>query len=324
VSIPPNPPALPYDLRGKRVFVSGHRGMLGSALVRRLAREACEILTAGREELDLLRQNAVEDWLRKARPDVVLVAAARVGGIHANSTRPAEFLYENLAIQNHLIHGAYLAGVEKLLFAASSCIYPRAAPQPMKEEYLLTGPLEPTNEGYALAKIAGLKMCEAYRRQYGCDFIAAIPPNLYGPNDNFDPLASHVIAGMLRRAHQARLEGAPSFEIWGTGVARREFLHVDDAADACIFLLTRYSGELAPNVGSGEDVSIRELAAMVCEVVGYTGPITFDAGKPDGMPVKRLDVGRVQAMGWKASIPLAAGLASTYEWFLSQQNIRGV
>jgi GDP-L-fucose synthase len=308
-----------YSLEGKRVFVAGHRGMVGSALLRRLERENADILTVTRSELDLRHESDVARWLKKAKPHVIFLAAARVGGIHANNTRPAEFLYDNIAIQNSVIHGAYESQTEKLLFVASSCIFPREAPQPLREDYLLTGPLEPTNEAYAIAKIAGVKMCNYYRRQYDCDFISATPCNLYGPHDNFDPLFSHVIPGMMLRAHNAKLGVAPDFQVWGTGAPRREFLHVDDAADALVFLLKNYSGDFAHNVGSGNDVTIGDLVSLIAAAVGYNGPVSFDTAKPDGMLVKRLDVSRMQSLGWKARIDLASGLRSTYQWFLANK-----
>jgi GDP-L-fucose synthase len=312
-----------FDLAGKRVWVAGHRGMVGSALVRRLEREACEIVTATRQELDLRRQSDVEDWMRLTKPDAVFVASATVGGIKANMTRPAEFLYDNLILEANIIHGAHLTGVKKLMFLASSCIYPRAAPQPMNEDSILTGALEPTNEAYSVAKLAGIKMCEFYRRQYGCDFISALPTNLYGLNDNFDPDGSHVIPGLIVRTHEAKLRRPASLTIWGSGNPRREFLHVDDAADACVYIFERYSDAGPINIGTGSDVSVRELATMIAETVGYTGPIDYDRDKPDGMPVKRLDIARLTALGWQATIPLREGLVDTYDWFLSQAEIRG-
>jgi GDP-L-fucose synthase len=310
-----------FELTGRRVWVAGHRGMAGSALVRRLAREKCDIVTVPHSELDLLRQADVEAWMAAQKPDVVILAAAKVGGIMANVASPAEFLYNNLIIETNVIHGAWRCGVQKLLFLASSCIYPRLTTQPMTEDAMLTGALEPTNEGYALAKIAGIKMCAFYRRQYGCDYIAAVPSNLYGLNDNFDPQLSHVVPGMIRRAHDAKMGKTPIMQVWGSGNPRRELMHVDDAADACCFLLKNYAGEAPVNVGTGTDVSIRELAVLVAEIVGYTGAIEFDASKPDGMPVKRVDVARLQSLGWKASIDLRAGLAETYRWFLSQPDL---
>jgi GDP-L-fucose synthase len=310
-----------FELRGRRVFVAGHRGMVGSAIVRRLAGEDCTILTAGRRELDLRGQAEVERWLSDHRPQVVIVAAATVGGIQANSTRPAEFLYDNLMIETNLIHGAYQAGTEKLLFLGSTCIYPRLAPQPVKEEHLLTGPLEPTNQWYAVAKIAGIKLCDAYRRQYGCDFISAQPTNLYGPFDNFDLVGGHVLPALMRRVHEAKERGAESVEIWGTGKPLREFLHVDDLADALVFLLEHYSAEGHVNVGTGEEVSIRQLAEIIAATAGYQGRLVFNTEKPDGTPRKLSDVSRLNALGWRARIGLREGITSTYRWFLD--NIAG-
>jgi GDP-L-fucose synthase len=305
-----------YGLRGKRVFVAGHRGMAGSAIVRRLATEDCEVLTVGREALDLRRQDAVESWMAKHRPHAVFVAAGTVGGILANSARPAEFLYDNLAIEANLIHAAWKVGVEKLLFLGSSCIYPRLAPQPMTEEQLLTGPLEPTNEWYAIAKIAGIKLCQAYRRQYGCDFIAAMPTNLYGPGDNYDPQSSHVAAAMQVKVHAAKEAGAPTIEIWGSGTPRREFLYADDLADAVVFLMRRYSGESHLNVGTGTDLTIRELAELVAKVAGWHGEFVYDRARPDGMPRKVMDVSKLAALGWTAPTPLDAGLRAAYRWYV--------
>ncbi len=301
-----------YPLAGKRIFVSGHRGMVGSALVRRLASENCEVLTATRDELDLLRQAAVETWMASARPDVVVIAAATVGGIFANDTRPAEFIYDNLVIETNLINAAHTARVEKLLFLGSSCIYPKLAPQPLREDSLLTGPLEPTNEWYAVAKIAGIKLCQAYRRQYGDNFISAMPTNLYGPNDNFDLQMGHVLPALLRKAHEAKAAGADHLVVWGSGRPRREFLHVDDLASALVFLLERYSGEEHVNVGTGSDLSIRELAEMICRTVGFDGSLRFDATKPDGTPQKLLDISKLSGMGWTAKTPLREGLEKTY------------
>jgi GDP-L-fucose synthase len=301
-----------YPLNGKRVWVAGHRGMVGAALVRRLRREGCDILTVPREALDLTRQERVEAWVGRTRPDAVLVPAARVGGILANDTRPAAFLYENLMIAANIVHAACRVGVEKLLFLGSSCIYPRDAPQPMTEEALLTGPLEPTNQWYAVAKLAGLKLCQAYRREHGCDVITALPTNLYGPGDNFDPGTAHVLPAMLRRAHEAKRRGARGLTIWGTGRPRREFLHVDDCADALVLLMTRYSGESPVNVGSGREVTIEALARLIMEVVGLEGPLEHDLFKPDGAPRKLLDSTKLAALGWRPSIPLERGVRELY------------
>ncbi|HUC62766.1 MAG TPA: GDP-L-fucose synthase [Alphaproteobacteria bacterium] len=307
---------LPFALAGKRVYVAGHGGMVGSALLRRLASEGCEVLTVERRTLDLRRQAEVEAWLGAERPQVAIVAAALAGGINANATRPAEFLYDNLAIETNLIQGAYKAGVEKLLFLGSTCIYPRLAPQPIKEESMLTGPLEPTNEWYAIAKIAGIKLCDAYRRQYGADFISAQPTNLYGPNDSYDLLNSHAISALTRRIHEAKEANAPEVAIWGTGKPLREFLHVDDLADALVFLLKNYSAEGHVNVGSGEELSIAELARAIADAVGYRGRLAFDASKPDGTPRKLSDTSKLDALGWRARIKLKDGFASTYRWYL--------
>jgi GDP-L-fucose synthase len=312
-----------YSLDGKRVWVAGHRGMVGAALVRRLKREACEIVTVDRARLDLRRQADVEAWVDDARPQAVFLAAARVGGILANDSFPAEFLHDNLAIETNIIEAARRRGVEKLLFLGSSCIYPKAAAQPIDEEALLTGPLEPTNQWYAIAKIAGLKLAQAYRRQYGCDFISAMPTNLYGPNDNFDLASSHVLPALMRKAHDARLRGDASMTIWGSGEPRREFMHVDDCADALVFLMRHYSGDGHINVGVGEDITIRALADQVCEVVGFRGRIVRDQTKPDGAPRKLMSSARLHALGWRASISLAAGLAQTYRWFLDQPAANG-
>ncbi len=303
-------------LAGKRVWVAGHRGMVGSAVVRRLAREDCEVLTAGRETVDLTRQAETEDWLAEHRPDAVVMAAARVGGILANDTYPADFLWDNLAMEANVIRAAHRAGVEKLLFLGSSCIYPREAPQPMGEDALLTGPLEPTNEWYAVAKIAGIKLCQAYRRQHGADFISAMPTNLYGPGDNFDLESSHVVPALIRKAHEAKVRGDDAMVLWGSGTPRREFLHVEDCADALVFLLQHYSGESHVNVGTGTEVTIAELAETVCRVVGFEGRLAHDTSKPDGMPRKLLDVSRLTALGWTAKTPLEQGLADTYAWYL--------
>jgi Nucleoside-diphosphate-sugar epimerases len=316
-----------FSLDGKRVWVAGHRGMAGSAVVRRLEREPCEILTVGRESVDLRRQAEVEDWMAEARPDVVFLAAAVVGGIHANNTRPAEFLYENLAIETNIIHAARQVGVRKLVFLGSSCIYPRMAPQPMREEALLTGPLEPTNEWYAIAKIAGIKMCQAYRRQYGCDFIAAMPTNLYGFGDNFDVEQGHVAAALMVKIHRAKAEGAASVVLWGDGSPLREFLFVDDLADGLVFLAKNYSGEPHVNLGSGHEISIRQLAELLVDVIGYRGEFRFDTSKPNGAPRKIMDGDRLAAMGWSAATSLREGFERTYRWYvdnLGSGTLRGL
>ncbi len=311
--------AVPYSLNGKRVWVAGHRGMVGGALVRRLARENCTVLTAARSEVNLTRQAEVEGWMRAQKPQAVFLAAAVVGGIVANDTRPAEFLTDNLQIQTNVIATAHETDVEKLMFLGSSCIYPRLAPQPMNEDMLLTGPLEPTNQWYAIAKIAGVKQCQAYRRAYGRDFISVMPTNLYGPGDNFDLTSSHVLPALIAKAHAAKTTGAPSLTLWGSGTPRREFLHVDDLADACVHLMKAYSDEGLINVGVGADVTIRELAETIADVVGFKGSFTFDTTKPDGTPRKLLDVSRLHALGWTARTGLRAGIAATYDWY--RQNI---
>jgi GDP-L-fucose synthase len=307
-----------FDLTGRRVFVAGHRGMVGSAIVRRLARSDCTVETIGRDRLDLLRQDDTERFVLATRPDVMIVAAAKVGGIHANSTFPADFIYENLAVTTNLIHAAFRARVGKLLFLGSSCIYPRLARQPIVEEELLTGPLEPTNEWYAVAKIAGIKLCQAYRRQHGADFISVMPTNAYGPGDNYHPENSHVIAALMRRIHAAKQAGSPTATVWGTGTPRREFIYVDDLAEACIVALERYSGESHLNIGTGEDMTIADLARMIAAVVGYRGELMFDASRPDGMPRKLLDVAKLKALGWQARTPFRAGLQSMYADFLAR------
>lgn len=305
-----------YDLTGKRVWVAGHRGMVGGAVVRRLDRTPCTVLTAGRDQVDLTRQAQVETWMAREKPDAVVLCAARVGGIHANNSYPVDFLYDNLMIEANIIRAAHQAGVDKLLFLGSSCIYPKFAPQPIREEALLTGPLEPTNEWYAIAKIAGIKLCQAYRRQYGADFISAQPTNLYGPGDNYDLETSHVLPALIRKFHEAKQAGAPSVELWGSGTPLREFLHVDDLADALIFLLETYSGDLPLNIGSGVEVTIRELAETIAGVVGYEAELTFDAGKPDGTPRKLMDSGRLNGLGWNRARPLKAGIADAYAAYL--------
>jgi GDP-L-fucose synthase len=295
-------------LQGKRVWVAGHRGMVGAALVRRLAREGCELVAAERRDVDLTRQAEVEAWMDDVRPQAVFLAAAKVGGILANDSQPAEFLYDNLMIEANVIHAAWKTGVEKLLFLGSSCIYPRDAPQPIREKALLSGPLEPTNEWYAVAKIAGIKVCQAYQRQYGCDFISAMPTNLYGPGDTYDLDRSHVIPALLMKAHAAKREGRKDLEIWGSGTPRREFLHVDDCADALVHLMKWWSAEGPVNVGCGEDISIAELARLVMSIVGLEGDLVFDRSKPDGTPRKLLDVSVLRELGWSPSIPLKDGL----------------
>jgi GDP-L-fucose synthase len=306
-----------YSLAGKRVFVAGHRGMVGSAIVRRLAREDCVVLTAGRDEMDLTNEEATSRWLTSNRPDVVVLAAAKVGGIFANNNFPVDFLCDNLAIELNAIRASHAIGVERLLFLGSSCIYPKHAQQPIREEELLTGPLEPTNEWYAIAKIAGLKICQAYRRQFGDDFISAMPTNLYGRGDNYHPEHSHVPAALIRRFHEAKLANAPTEAVWGTGNPLREFLNVDDLADACVFLLKGYSDDLPINVGSGDELSIADFAAAVADVVGYRGQLVFDTSKPDGTPRKLLDSSRLRGLGWRPSITLSEGLAQAYADFLA-------
>lgn len=313
-----------YPLAGKRVFVAGHRGMAGSAIVRRLAREDCVVLTAARSELDLMDQAATRAWFDEHRPDAVVVAAAKVGGILANDSQPAEFLYDNLMIEANVIEAAHRHDTEKLLFLGSSCIYPKHAAQPMAEDALLTGSLEPTNEWYAIAKIAGVKLAQAYRKQHGRDFISAMPTNLYGPGDNFSLTSSHVLPALIRKAHEAKLSGADTMTIWGTGTPRREFLHVDDLADACVFLLQNYSGHEHVNVGCGEDIPILELNQLVNEIVGFKGEIVHDLSKPDGTPRKLLDTGRLAALGWRPSIALGDGIAETYAWFLARLAAEGI
>jgi GDP-L-fucose synthase len=305
-----------FALTGKRVHVAGHRGMVGAALVRRLAREDCTVLTVDRTALDLMDQAAVRAWYARERPDAVFLAAARVGGILANDRYPADFLHDNLVIQSNVVDAAHRADVAKLMFLGSSCIYPKHAEQPIREA-LLTGPLEPTNEWYAIAKIAGIKLCAAYRRQHGRDFVSVMPTNLYGPGDNYDLQNSHVLPALIARTHAAKLAGAPALSIWGTGTPRREFLHVDDLADACVFLMTGWSAEQHINVGHGEDIAIGELARLVARVIGFDGRIALDPSKPDGTPRKLLDSGRLRALGWAPSIELEAGIAATYAAFLA-------
>ena len=308
-----------FSLAGKRVWVAGHRGMVGSAIVKRLQSEECEPLTADRATLDLRNQTDVFDWIQRNAPDVVFLAAAKVGGILANKTYPGQFLHDNLAIQTNVIEGARRAGVQKLLFLGSSCIYPKLAPQPIPENALLTGPLEPTNEWYAIAKISGMKLAQAYRREYDCDFISAMPTNLYGPGDNFDLATSHVLPALIRKVHEAKLAGASSFEIWGSGSPRREFMHVDDCADALVFLMKNYSAESHVNVGTGSDVTILELAEMIADIVGFDGEIIRDESKPDGTPRKLLDTALLDDLGWSARIKLRDGIEQTNDWYLQQR-----
>ncbi len=308
-----------FELKGRRVWLAGHGGMVGAALLRRLASEDCEVLTVGRDKVDLRRQADVETWMAEAKPDAVFVAAATVGGILANDSRPAEFIYDNLAIETNVIHAAWRTGVQKLLFLGSSCIYPRMAPQPMPEDCLLTGPLEPTNQWYAVAKIAGVKLCQAYRRQYDCNFISVMPTNLYGPGDKFDLASSHVVPALIRKIHEAKTAGRPTVEVWGTGRPRREFLYIEDLADALVFIMAHYSEEEPLNVGTGQDITVAELARLIAEVVDFDGDFAFDASKPDGTPRKLLDVSRLHALGWHAPTSLEEGLAATYRWYLENE-----
>lgn len=306
-----------FELKGKRVYVAGHRGMVGSALMRRLAREHCELITADRRTLDLTKQAATEHFLMQTKPDAVFLAAARVGGIHANNSYPVDFIAENMAIALNVIRGSFKAKVGKLLNLGSSCIYPRLAPQPMAEDALLTGPLDPTNQWYAIAKIAAIKLCEAYRKQHGADFISVMPTNLYGPGDNYHPENSHVPAALIRRFHEAKLANAPEVTVWGTGMPRREFLAVDDLADACVFVMKNYSDTGFLNVGTGTDVTIAEFAKLVAETVGYKGKIVFDRSRPDGPPRKLLNVSKLKALGWSSKIPLREGLPAAYADFVT-------
>jgi GDP-L-fucose synthase len=309
-----------FELAGKRIWVAGHNGMVGSAIVRRLADERCEIITAPRSELDLKRQDQVEDFVAQSKPDAIVLAAAKVGGIYANSAYPADFLFDNLLIETNVFGAAHAASVDRMLFLGSSCIYPKLSPQPIPEEALLTGPLEPTNEWYAVAKIAGIKLAEAYRKQHGRDYISAMPTNLYGPGDNFDLLTSHVLAATIRKAHEAKARGASFMEVWGSGTPRREFLHVDDCADALVFLLKNYSETQHINVGTGEDISIFDLARLVCAVVGFEGEIRLDGTKPDGTPRKLMSNNKLLDAGWTPAIDLEAGIRATYAWFLAQDD----
>ena len=313
-----------FEIKGKRVYVAGHNGMAGSAIVRRLTEEGCELLTVDRKSVDLTNQTQTENWLSAKKPDAVFLAAGHVGGIYANDTYPADFITDNLAIGLNVIRGSFRAGVKKLLALGSSCIYPKLAPQPMSEEALLTGPLEPTNEWYAIAKIAAIKLCEAYRRQHGADFISVMPTNLYGPGDNYHPDNSHVPAALLRRFHEAKMAGAPTVEVWGTGKPRREFLSSDDLADACVFIIKHYSDAGFLNVGTGKDVTIAEFAELVRDVVGYKGTIAFNTSRPDGPPQKLLDVSKLSKLGWAPKISLRDGLAAAYADFLGSGRRRAM
>ncbi len=307
-------------LQSKKIWVTGHNGMVGSAIIRRLAKENCETLTVGRNSLDLRRQDEVERWIKNNTPDIIICAAAKVGGIHANAAMPAEFLYDNLMVEANIIHAAHHIGVDKLILLGSSCIYPRDASQPISEDQLLKGPLEKTNEWYAIAKIAGIKLCQAYRQQYNSDFISIMPTNLYGPGDNFDPKFSHVPAALLNRFHEAKVHKKKSVKVWGTGTAMREFLHVDDLADACLFLLQNYSESDPINVGTGIDISIADFSIMISKVVDYNGAIQFDTSKPDGTPKKLLDTTKLKNLGWAPQIPLEEGLSRYYKWYLDNSN----
>ncbi|CUT14595.1 GDPLfucose synthetase EC 111271 [Bradyrhizobium sp.] len=315
---------VPFELKGKSVYVAGHRGMVGSALARRLEREDVSLVTVDRRELDLCNQAAVFDWFAKVRPQVIFLAAAKVGGIVANNTLRAEFIYDNIAIAANVIQAAHQNGAEKLMFLGSSCIYPKMAPQPLREDSVLTGQLEPTNEPYAIAKIAGIKMAEAYRSQYGSDFISVMPTNLYGPGDNYHPEMSHVVAALIRRFHEAKLTGAKSVVVWGTGTPRREFLYVDDMADACVHLMKTYSSAELVNIGTGEDITIAEFARLVADIVGYSGEITFDSSRPDGTPRKLLDISRLAKLGWRARTSLEDGIRSAYAAYLAESQAKGL
>ena len=309
-----------FPLEGKRVWVAGHKGMVGSAIVRRLERENCEVLIADRKDVDLKDQAQTREWIAEQKPDAIFLAAAKVGGILANDSFPADFLYDNLMIEANIIEAAYRARVSKLLFLGSSCIYPKMAPQPIAEDALLTGPLEPTNEWYAIAKIAGIKLCQAYRQQHGCDFISAMPTNLYGPGDNFDLNSSHVIPALIRKAHEAKSRGDKEVVIWGSGLPRREFLYVDDCADACVHLMKIYSGADHVNVGSGEDLTILEMTKLICEVVGFEGSFAHDRNKPDGTPRKLMSVERLKSLGWTSTTTIRDGIFLSYRWFLDHES----
>jgi GDP-L-fucose synthase len=308
----------PFELRGKRVWVTGHNGMVGSGLLRRLAREGCTLLVADRSAVDLTCQAATEAWMERERPEIVFAAAGRVGGIVANATYPADFLYQNLMIIANVIHGAYRTGVKKLLYLGSSCIYPRDTAQPIREDQLLTGSLEKTNEAYAVAKIAGVKLVETYARQYGCRFVAAMPTNLYGPNDNFELETSHVLPALIRRIHEAKIQGQPVVTLWGSGRPRREFLHVDDLADACVVVMQCYDQPTPINIGTGSDITVADLAALVAEIIGYEGSFNFDTRRPDGTPRKLLDVSKITSLGWAPKIDLIEGIRTAYRYWLQQ------
>ena len=312
--------ATPYALAGKRVWVAGHRGMVGAALVRRLGREQCEILTVERTIVDLTRQDQVVPWMSEARPQAVFMAAAKVGGILANDSYPAQFLYDNLMIEANVVHAAFTTGVEKMVFLGSSCVYPKHAPQPITEDALLSGPLESTNEWYAIAKIAGIKLAQAYRKQHGCDFVSAMPTNLYGPGDSYDLQASHVLPALIRKAHEAKMRGEREIVIWGTGTPQREFLHVDDCAEALVHIMKAYSEAAHINVGSGEDLAIIDLARLVAEVVGFKGEIAHDLSKPDGTPRKLMSSEKLRALGWRPRIGLREGIADAYRAFLKDRS----
>ncbi len=305
-----------YNLEGKRVWVAGSKGMVGSAIVRRLERENCEVVATAREDVDLCRQNEVEEWMTEVKPDAIFLAAAKVGGIYANSAQPADFIYDNLMIETNVIQAARSVNVEKLLFLGSSCIYPKMAPQPMAEDSMLSGPLEPTNQWYAIAKIAGIKLCQAYRLQYGCDYISAMPTNVFGPGDNYDLMTSHVPAALIVKAHQAKINNEASVEVWGTGTPKREFMYIDDLADGLVYLMKNYSDLQHVNIGSGQEVTIRELAEIIFRAVGYEGNIVFNRSMADGPPRKLIDSGLLRDLGWSATTALDKGFADSYDWYL--------
>lgn len=309
-------PNYSYDINSKKIFIAGHNGMVGSALLRKLSKENCILQVAERSEVDLMNQSEVDDWLSENKPNVVIICAAKVGGIHANNKYPVEFLYNNLMIESNLINSSFNAGIEKLIFLGSSCIYPKNCPQPMTENSLLTGPLEPTNEWYAIAKIAGIKLCQAYRKQYGKDYISAMPTNLYGPGDNYDLSTSHVIPALIRKCHEAKINNKPFMEVWGTGAVRREFLHVDDCAEAIIHLLKHYSGVEQVNIGTGKDITIKELVTVIKNIIGFNGDMRFDKSRPDGTPRKLLDINKIKSLGWSPRIQLEDGLSKVYKNYI--------